>query len=111
MQNKITVSRSDFELQEMPDACPDASYLEQDGWEDRRKEYEGGNFYFIGIRASVEIQIPSKQGGYWTTQRITSPGLWGIESDSGRAYFAEVFAEESALLVEMLEALNIETTN
>lgn len=107
----IQIHTTDFDMEEVPDECPDWSYLEQDEWEERLKEFRAGDFYFIGIRASVEVQIPSKHGGYWITQRISSPGLWGIESDSGKEYLDEVFQEESAVLAEMLEALGIEVLN
>jgi hypothetical protein len=38
-------------------------------------------------------------------QKITSGGLWGIESDSDRSHFAEVTAEELADLKAQLLAL------
>lgn len=40
-----------------------------------------------------------------TKAQIKSPGIWGIESDAGADYIAEVFAEEKATLLEMLESL------
>jgi hypothetical protein len=91
----------------VPDECPDTSYLDQTEFEDRRQQYRDGDFYFIGIRASIEIQIPSKSGGYWNLQTIQSPGLWGIESDSADDYLSEVFKEEKAVLIEMLETLGV----
>jgi hypothetical protein len=103
----LQINKSEFELQEIPDESPDWSYLEQDEFEDRLSEFKSGDFYFVGIRASVEIKIPSKQGGYWTIQRISSPGLWGIESDSGSDYFQEVFQEECNILSEMLETMGM----
>jgi hypothetical protein len=140
---KITVSRSDFQMEKLDDAFPDTSWIgeytndwkegaidrqERGDWDRREYRYfipateyaeqdyqrmeslSRGAWSFIGIRASVEIKIPSKQGGYWTTQTIHAPGVWGIESDSGTDYFDEVFREESEALAEMLEALAVEVT-
>lgn len=42
----------------------------------------------------MEYQVKS----YGTVQRIRSPGLWGIESDSDKSYFQEVATEQLAEL-------------
>lgn len=55
---------------------------------------------FIGIKAEAQVQLSSD-----VVQRITSGGLWGVESDSGKEYFAEVEAEELATLATELHAL------
>lgn len=102
----ITVSKKDFDRQVIPDSSPDPSYLEQEGFEDRLAEYRRGEFGYVGVRASVEVQIPNRNLGYYV-QRFESPGLWGIESDSGEDYFNEVFIEEEAILADMLEALGV----
>lgn len=76
---------------------------------DRMESLQRGNWCYIGIRVEAEIGIgnfskyPAKYN--CTTQQITSGGLWGIESDSGRSYFEEVEAEELAQLREQLAAL------
>ena len=110
MKKQITVSRKEFEMQEIPDESPDTSYLEQGEFEDRLNEYRNDDFYFVGIRASVTVQIPHGKDGTKILQTITSPGLWGIESDSGKEYFQSVFAEESEVLADMLKALNVKVT-
>lgn len=112
MKKRITVSRQDFEMQEIIDESPDASYLEQEGmgFEDRLAAYERGDFHFVGIRASVEIEIPHGTDGTRILQTITSPGLWGIESDSGDTYMQEVFRDECDILADMLKELNVKVT-
>jgi hypothetical protein len=106
----ISVSRNDFRMEELADQCPDWSYLEQDEFADRLKEFQRDEFYFVGVRAAVEINIPHGPDTF-ITQRITTPGLWGIESDSGKAYLHEVFTEESEVLASMLSELGIEVTD
>lgn len=99
----ITVSKSDFDRQTVADDCPDMSYLEQDA--KRREQYRQGEFDYIGVRAAVELPIPYGKDRIIT--RIESPGLWGIESDSGEDYFDSVFQEESAILADMLTELGV----
>ena len=101
----ITVSKSDFDRQIIPDDCPDTSYLEQEGFEDRLEELRQGAFDFIGVRAAVELPIP--YGKDRILSRIESPGLWGIESDSGEDYLETVFQEESNILAGMLAELGV----
>lgn len=69
----------------------------------RMRDWEHGYWQFIGVRAVASIKVP--YGRDWIVTRIKSPGLWGIESDAGEDYLAEVFAEEKATLLEMLESL------
>ena len=54
--------------------------------------------WFVGIRAEARVKLSDSD----LTQRISSGGLWGIESDSDKAYFAEVTGDElSALTAEL----------
>jgi hypothetical protein len=101
----ITLSKSDFDRQLVPDDCPDTSYLEQEGFEDRLSQYRRGEFDFVGVRAAVEVPIPYGKDRILT--RIESPGLWGIESDSGEDYLESVFQEESTILADMLAELGV----
>jgi len=117
------------------DDCPDLSWLEtiqdQDGniisscrysnddfkkygkekvqeWIDQdreRLESYGVGWYMVGVRAAAEIYIPF--GDFFVVQTIESPGLWGIESDSGEDYFKETFKSELKILEEMLRKLNV----
>ena len=65
----------------------------------------GGDFNHVGVRAAIELPIPFGKDRILT--RIESPGLWGIESDSGEDYFDSVFQEESAILADMLTELGV----
>ena len=88
------------------DDDPDASYLEQDGWQDRLEQYRNGDFGFVGVYAEARIRFATPQGGWTQGSYIRTPGLWGIESDSGEDHFAEVGEEEQAELNDMLKALS-----
>ena len=105
----IPVLLADIEMQVVPDESPDTSYLEQEGFEERLAAYRNGDFGFIGVRASVEIRVP--HGRSSIMQRIVSPGLWGIEDDSGTDYLESVFQEEVGILKSMLEELNCRVDN
>jgi hypothetical protein len=101
----IFISKHDFYRQLVPDDCPDTSYLEQEGFEDRLEQYRQGAFDYVGVRAAVELPIP--YGKDRILIKVESPGLWGIESDSGKDYFNSVFQEESNILADMLAELGV----
>jgi hypothetical protein len=67
---------------------------------ERMESLNAGDWCFIGIRAEAQIQTGSD-----VVQDITSGGLWGIESDSGRAHIEETIREELSNLKTELLAL------
>jgi len=101
----ITLSKRDFYRRLIPDDSPDASYLEQPGFEDRLQQYRQGCFGFVGVRAAVELPIPYGADRILVT--IESPGLWGVESDSDEDYLDSVFQEECDTLTEILAELGV----
>ena len=88
-------------IKQMYDNDPDYSYLEQEGFENKLKAFENGDFFYIGIKAEAEI-ITSYDGKNWLINKITSGGLWGIESNSGEDYLEEVRLEEERELKDIL---------
>jgi len=99
---KMVIDIDDIEMEKVPDEDPDTSYLEQEEFKDRLAAYQRDEFSFLGIRATVDVTMPSG-----TIQTLTSPGIWGIETDSGDDYFQDVFEEERSQLIEDLEAMGI----
>jgi|SRR5579859_7238643 len=107
-----------FTREEYPDHDPDISYLQQD-YADvpdaleraqyvaqdaaRLAAFRNGDWYMLGIRAKATIII--RRPGYSTHYELTSPGLWGIESDSDEGYLREIFADECKTLQEDIEAM------
>jgi hypothetical protein len=75
--------------------------------EERLADYEAGEWNYVYVVARAEIRIPSSEQNRdsWIITTIDSPGLWGVESDSGDRYFAEIFQQEKATLQDMLSAL------
>lgn len=98
----MTIKVKDVRMEIIPDGDPDPSYLEQEGFEDRLAAYQSGEFSFVGVRAVAEILLSSG-----ILQSIESPGLWGVEDDSGDDYFRSVFEEELSTLRSMLNELNV----
>ena len=90
---------SSITAKQMFDPFPDVSYLESEGFQGRRQQYDNGDFSFIGIQAEAEIIVSG------VCQTITSGGLWGIESDSTPDYLSEIEQEEIEQLQEILQAL------
>jgi hypothetical protein len=86
-------------------------YLFQDpdyraGDEARLAAWLNDEWHFVSIRARATIKIPyGRNPDCWITSELFSPGLWGIESDSGGDYFGEVYRDERALLIDMLASL------
>jgi hypothetical protein len=85
------------------DEDPDTSYLDQDDFDERREAYQNGDFSFVGVRAEADVVI----GG--VIQTLTSGGLWGIESDSGKEYIEEVAGEEYGQLRKILTEVGVPT--
>lgn len=73
-------------------------YVRQDY--DRMESLNRGDWCFLGIRVEAEVQLTGD-----LTQTITSGGLWGIESDSGKDHIQETIREEMANLKTELLAL------
>lgn len=69
----------------------------------RAREYIRGEWHYIGVQAKACVHII--RNGTGTYYSFLSPGLWGIENDSGEAYLNEVFEEEKNTLRADLEAL------
>ncbi|RPI56254.1 MAG: hypothetical protein EHM49_00765 [Deltaproteobacteria bacterium] len=68
---------------------------------ERAEGLEKGDWCFMGIHARAEV-LTSDDGGNWLRNRLSSRGLWGIESDSDKEYFKEVEKEELAILKKVL---------
>ncbi len=58
----------------------------------------------VGVQAVAVLEIPFGKDFIRTT--IKSPGLWGIEGGDDR-YYREIFAEEKATLIDMLDGLTV----
>ena len=81
------------------DSDPDTSYLDEPNFLERLESYRSGSWTFVGVTAVALIRTGD------VTQRVTSGGLWGIESDSGSDYLESVGAGELDSLVEILRGL------
>jgi hypothetical protein len=103
-QLKPTVDRVWIEV--VPDSDPDTSYLEQDEFEDRLEQYRNDEFHFVGVQACAEIRFNTDKG-YAAVETIRTPGLWGIEDDSGEDHLLEVGREELDMLGDMLASLGL----
>ena len=71
----------------------------------RAESYNAGDWWMIRVAATVTILIPV--GDVQVIHTVTTPGLYGVESDSGDDYIASVYADECDVLVAMLEGLGI----
>jgi hypothetical protein len=76
-------------------------YCQQDY--ERMENLNRGNWGYVGIRADAEIIVDG------VLQDISSGGLWGVESDSDRAYLTEIDGEQLSELRQQLRALGFGT--
>lgn len=72
----------------------------------RMEAYNDGQWNMVGIQAVAEVHLSQDDGHTWNIQRIKSPGLWGIESDSDDSYKEEVYSEQLGELKKILKAYN-----
>lgn len=93
-----------------PDEDPDLSYLDDDehaeadaaqGAAARRAAY-GDSWEMVSIQARATVRVDA--GTYGISTDVASPGLYGIESDSGPDYFDVIGTEELSTLGTMLTA-------
>ena len=57
---------------------------------ERMEAYNRGNWCMVGVIAKADVVLPGSN----IVQKVTSGGLWGIVSDSGAEYLAEVRKEQ-----------------
>lgn len=100
-----TASIDRIYVQVMDDPDGDASWLEQDGFEDRFAAYAAGEFTFVGARLAADVELDRGDGRINETITLTTSGLWSIESDSGEDYLRENAIDELPMLVEDLKSL------
>lgn len=95
------------------DESPDLSWLEQDYKDEppaqreeyRRRDrerltaYEVGDWHMTFIRAEAEVVVNG------VMQKISSGGLGGVESDSGRDYLWEIEKQQYDELAEILKKM------
>lgn len=112
----VTVQR--VNLRAIHDIDPDLSYLEQHDVNDpdpetrkyarldriRLRAYHRDAWHCVGLAAEADVDVRDDATDYVAGKRDHAGGLWGIESDSGDAYFVEIWAEQWAELVDRLPA-------
>jgi hypothetical protein len=86
-----------------PDA--DASYLQQDGFAERREDYDEGRFFFVSARAEADVVVDGVK------QLLRSSGLNAIESDSEEEYIEAIAVEEWASLRGVLKTVGVPTSD
>ncbi len=97
--------RFEFEREESHDdnATP-LDWMDETEDVERIAAWRNDEFTMIGIRAKVTVYVPIG-GGSFSVFEMTSPGLWGIESDSGEDYLTEVFEDERAGLLDAMRQM------
>jgi hypothetical protein len=74
-----------------------------------RMETYGSSWYMFGIRAVATLHFPMRTTESSIIQKIKSPGIYGMESDSDDGFFRMEEEAEIAILLDMLESMHVET--
>jgi hypothetical protein len=93
------------------DDDPDISYLQQPEFKERLAAYDAGEFYLVGVRAVAVIRYEREHDMRGGIAELATGGVWGIEDDSGRDYFDEVYGGELPTLRSMLDELGVTYTS
>lgn len=80
-----------------------ARYDELSAAAQARYDSFGDSWNFVGVVAVAHISIPIG-GGSFATYTLSSPGLWGVESDAGD-YLDTVYEDQKAELLSHLKML------
>lgn len=92
----------------------DKDWMEVYRWikeDEHRMDCYGRDWYMMGIRAIATLHFPERDTESKIIQRISSPGLFGIESDSDDTYFEQVEEDQIVILLDMLEAMHVNVPN
>jgi hypothetical protein len=75
--------------------------------EERKRRWEQGEWWMTGVRAAAKVRWydESAPDGHYLIETISTPGLWGVESDAGEEYLDEIYREELTTLRDMLKAM------
>lgn len=86
-----------------PDLDPDVTFLREKGLEERRASFEQGEFGFVGTYIEADVIIEG------TEQTLTSPGMWGVESDLSEEELDQIVDEEWRALRPVLKTIGVAT--
>ena len=75
---------------------------------ERIKQFEAGELYFVGVVAEAELIHSQVKDGGGTIHRISTAGVWGVESDSDEDNFRELGEEELEALKIILADMGID---
>lgn len=76
--------------------------------DETRMNAYGRDWYMMGIRAVATLHFPMKITESSIIQKIKSPGIYGIESDSDDGFVMMEEEAEIAILFDMLESMHID---
>jgi hypothetical protein len=74
---------------------------EREAAQERLEAFHRGLWHMVGIYAVANVDVAGQ------TEQFRSPGLWGIESDSGRDYFQHVGRDEYNELARDLRQMGV----
>lgn len=86
------------------DGDADASYLEQEGFEDRLDEFKRGRLHFVELWIEADVSLAEGVQAV-----VTSTGISGIESDTTEEELDALIVEEWRALRGALKTVGVST--
>ncbi|KKN24723.1 hypothetical protein LCGC14_0892260, partial [marine sediment metagenome] len=83
-------------------AAENRKYAKQDY--ERMMAYERQGWCMVGVRAEAQTMVSLNGNNSWKLDKLTSGGLWGVESDASPADFQEIADEQLSELADILLA-------
>jgi len=77
--------------------------------DEHRMDCYGRDWYMFGIRAVATLHFPMRTTESSIIQKIKSPGIYGMESDSDGGFFKLEEMAEVSILLDMLESMRVDT--
>lgn len=75
--------------------------------EEELREHEYGlSWWFVGVRATASVMVRVGENRY-VQESITTPGIWGVESDADPEHFRELARSELLELRGILETMGV----
>jgi hypothetical protein len=110
----MAVKMSDFVRVLEPDQHSEPDWLTMDTGDtevnaqnaEQLKAFNRGDWHLMGLYVRTEIYVPLGDKTA-VAVTLTSPGLWGIESDADALYLDDVHADECKTLKAICETLGI----
>jgi hypothetical protein len=109
-----TVNQNEFQLVVEYDEDPDTSYMDQEGFESEKHDYERELIaaYSVYAEVKLDINIGTKDRPFIVEHKVRTPGCHGVMlytdvDPKENPHTQEIFEEESETLIDMITEMGM----